>query len=144
MLGEFSQTNITIEAGKNHDLGSLKWKPIRYGRQLWEIGYPDRTGGKFYKGDGADYWLWGWCVRYGDLFPNDITYTIGKSDYHRDWFFEQVPHELSEAWKNPAAKDPLNQRFGWMKAGTPGENMWRVIGVKCRSAVVRSAVFWPN
>ncbi len=90
--------------------------------------YPDRTGGKFYKGDGADYWLWGWCIRYGDLFPNDVTYTIGNSDYHRDWFFEQVPHESSEAWKNPAAKDPLNQRFGWMKAGTPGENMWRVIG----------------
>ena len=31
-------------------------------------------------------------LRYGDLFPNDITYTIGKSDYHKDWFFEQVPH----------------------------------------------------
>jgi rhamnogalacturonan endolyase len=128
VLGEFSQTNITIEAGKNLNWGSINWKPVRYGRQLWEIGYPDRTGGKFYKGDGADYWLWGWCIRYGDLFPNDITYTIGKSDYHRDWFFEQVPHESSEAWKNPAAKDPLNQRFGWMKAGTPGENMWRVIG----------------
>jgi rhamnogalacturonan endolyase len=128
VLGEFSQTNITIEAGKNLNLGSINWKPVRYGRQLWEIGYPDRTGGKFYKGDGADYWLWGWCIRYGDVFPNDITYTIGKSDYHRDWFFEQVPHELSEAWKNPAAKDPLNQRFGWVKAGTPGENMWRVIG----------------
>ena len=109
------------QAGKNLDLGKIDWQPVRYGKQLWEIGYPDRTGDKFYKGDGDNYWLWGWCVRYGDLFPNDITYTIGKSDYRKDWFFEQVPHELSDAWKNPAAKDPLNQRFGWMKTAAAGE-----------------------
>jgi rhamnogalacturonan endolyase len=89
---------------------------VRYGRQIWEIGYPDRTGGKFYKGDGSNYWLWGWCVRYPLLFPNDITYTIGKSDYHKDWFFEQVPHGQSTAWLNPGAKDPANQRFGWVKS----------------------------
>ena len=128
VLGEFAQANIAIEAGKTLDLGKLEWKPVRYGKQVWEIGYPDRTGGKFYKGDGQNYWLWGWCVRYGDLFPHDITYTIGKSDYHKDWFFEQVPHELSEAWKNPAAKDPLNQPFGWVKIPPPDENLWRTIG----------------
>jgi rhamnogalacturonan endolyase len=116
VLGEFAQTNITVEAGKNLDLGRLQWKPVRYGRQIWEIGYPDRTGDKFYKGDNDNYWLWGWYLRYADLFPNDITYTIGKSDFHKDWFFEQVPHATSDAWKNPDAKDPLNQRFGWMKA----------------------------
>jgi rhamnogalacturonan endolyase len=127
VLGEFEQTNITVAAGKTLDLGKIQWKPVRYGKQVWEIGYPDRTGGKFYKGDGANYWLWGWCVRYGELFPNDITYTIGKSDYHKDWFFEQVPHELSDAWKNPAAKDPLHQPFGWVKAGPPGQDMWRTI-----------------
>ena len=128
VLGEFAQTSITVAAGQNLDLGKLNWKPVRYGKQVWEIGYPDRTGGKFYKGDPANYWLWGWPVRYGDLFPNDITYTIGKSDYHKDWFFEQVPHELSEAWKNPEAKDPLNQRFGWMQTAKGTEDMWRTIG----------------
>jgi rhamnogalacturonan endolyase len=56
------------------------------------------------------------ALRYALLFPNDITYTIGKSDYHKDWFFEEVPHALSMAWVNPAAKDPANQRFGWVKA----------------------------
>jgi len=128
VLGEFAQANVTVSAGKTLDLDKINWQPVRYGKQVWEIGYPDRTGGKFYKGDGANYWLWGWCVRYGDLFPNDITYTIGKSDYRKDWFFEQVPHELSDAWKNPAAKDPLHQRFGWVKTAAPGENMWRTIG----------------
>jgi rhamnogalacturonan endolyase len=116
VLGEFTNYNITVAAGGSLDLGKLEWKPVRYGRQIWEIGYPDRTGGKFYKGDGSNYWLWGWCVRYPLLFPNDITYTIGKSDYHKDWFFEQVPHGQSTAWLNPGAKDPANQRFGWVKS----------------------------
>jgi rhamnogalacturonan endolyase len=116
VLGELAQANITVEAGKTLDLGQIEWKPVRYGKQIWEIGYPDRTGGKFFKGDGENYWLWGWCLRYPLLFSNDITYTIGKSDYHKDWFFEQVPHGESMAWLNPEAKDPANQRFGWVKA----------------------------
>jgi rhamnogalacturonan endolyase len=131
VLGEFAQTKITVEAGKNLDLGKLNWQPIRYGKQVWEIGYPDRTAGKFYKGDPENYWLWGWYLRYGELFPNDITYTIGKSDYHKDWFIEQTPrspHELVSAWENPQAKDPLNQRFGWMKTAAAGQDMWKTIG----------------
>jgi rhamnogalacturonan endolyase len=116
VLGEFAQTDITVEAGKTLDLSKVEWKPVRYGKQVWDIGYPDRTGDKFYKGDGDNYWLWGWCLRYPLLFPNDITYTIGKSDYHKDWFFEQVPHGESTAWLNPDAKDPANQRFGWVKS----------------------------
>jgi rhamnogalacturonan endolyase len=126
VLGEFAKTDITVEAGKNLDLGKLDWKPVRNGKQLWEIGYPNRNGSEFFKGN--DYWLWGWCVRYPLLFPNDITYTVGKSDWKKDWFFEQTPHGTSTAWLNPEAKDPANQRFGWVKAGTPGQDMWRTIG----------------
>jgi rhamnogalacturonan endolyase len=135
VLGEFAQANITVEAGKNLDLGQLNWQPVRFGKQIWEIGYPDRTGGKFFKGDGADYWHWGWCVRYPLLFPNDLTFTIGQSDYHKDWFFEEVPHGLSTAWLNPAAKDPANQPFGWVKAESLSQypqsdetGPWRVYG----------------
>jgi len=130
VLGEFARANITVTAGQTLDLGQIAWKPVRYGRQVWEIGYPDRTGGKFFKGDGDNYWLWGWGLRYPLLFPNDITYTIGKSDYRRDWFFEQVPHGESRAWLNPDAKDPANQRFGWVKAEPPGTTAdpWRVYG----------------
>jgi rhamnogalacturonan endolyase len=128
VLGEYAKTDITVEAGKPLNLGKLDWKPVRYGRQLWEIGYPDRTGDKFFKGDGANYWLWGWPLRYGDLFPNDITYTIGKSDYRKDWFFEEVPHSTTEAWKNPTAKDPLNQRFGWVNSPNGTQDMWREWG----------------
>jgi rhamnogalacturonan endolyase len=128
VLGEYAKTDITVEAGKPLNLGKLTWQPVRYGRQLWEIGYPDRTADKFYKGDGANYWLWGWPLRYGDLFPNDITYTVGKSDYRRDWFFEEVPHSTTDAWKNPTAKDPLNQRFGWVNLPDGQQDMWRQWG----------------
>jgi len=128
VLGEFAQAGVIVKAGEAVNLGKLDWKPVRYGKQVWEIGYPDRTGDKFYKGDGSNYWKWGWCVRYPLLFPNDITYTIGRSDYHKDWFFEEVPHGESTAWLNPEAKDPANQPFGWVAAGTPGQDMWRAIG----------------
>jgi len=116
VLGDFAQADVTVEAGKTVNLGRLEWKPVRYGRQLWEIGYPDRTGDKFFKGDGANNWLWGWNLRYALLFPNDITYTVGKSDYRKDWFFEEVPHAADLSFVNPEAKDPANQRFGWVKA----------------------------
>jgi rhamnogalacturonan endolyase len=128
VLGEYTNLNVTVEAGKTLDLGQLDWNPVRFGKQIWEIGYPDRTGGKFYKGDGSNYWLWGWYLRYPLLYPNDITYTIGKSDYHKDWFLEQVPHSETTSWVNPEAKDPANQRFGWIKAGTANQDMWRSIG----------------
>ncbi len=135
VLGEFERANITVKAGENLDLGTITWTPVRYGKQLWDIGYPDRTGGKFLKGDGRDYWLWGWCLRYPLLFPHDVTYTIGQSDYHKDWFFEEVPHSETTAWLNPEAKDPANQRFGWVKAESlqeyPQSNQtgpWRVYG----------------
>jgi rhamnogalacturonan endolyase len=128
VLGEYAKTDITVEAGKSIDLGKLQWQPVRYGKQIWEIGYPDRTADKFFKGDGDNYWLWGWPLRYGDLFPKDITYIVGKSDFHKDWFFEEVPHATSDAWKNPAAKDPLNQRFGWVNNPTGTQDMWREWG----------------
>jgi len=116
VLGEFAQANITVSAGKTLDLGKIEWKPVRYGKQLWEIGYPNRDASEFYKGDGDNYWLWGWNLRYALLYPNDLTYTVGKSDYHKDWFFEEVPHAEDLSFVNPAAKDPANQRFGWVKA----------------------------
>ena len=90
VLGEFSKANVTVQKGVPLNLGSIEWKPVRYGRQLWDIGIPNRTGSEFFKGD--DYFHWGWYLQYPKLFPNDVNFTIGKSDYRKDWFFEQVPH----------------------------------------------------
>ena len=90
VLGDYSRTNVAVASGTKLDLGKLSWQPVRYGQQLWDIGIPNRNGSEFFKGD--DYFHWGWYLEYPKLFPNDVNYTIGKSDFHKDWFFEQVPH----------------------------------------------------
>jgi rhamnogalacturonan endolyase len=90
VLGEFVKTDITVAAGKALDLGKLQWTPVRRGRQLWEIGIPNRTATEFFKGD--DYFHDGMPVLYAQLFPNDINYVIGQSDFRKDWYYQQVPH----------------------------------------------------
>jgi rhamnogalacturonan endolyase len=90
VLGDFTLTNVTVRAGQKLDLGKLNWQPVRHGKQLWDIGIPNRSGAEFFKGD--DYYHWGWYLEYPKLFPNDVNYVVGQSDFHKDWFFEQVPH----------------------------------------------------
>lgn len=98
VLGEYVQTNVTISAGKPLDIGKLIWKPLRYGRQLWQIGIPDRTSGEFLHGN--HYWQWGIYNEYPKDFPHDVHYVIGKSDFHKDWNMMQVPHALDTTGKS--------------------------------------------
>jgi rhamnogalacturonan endolyase len=97
VLGEFARTDIKVEAGKPLDLGTMDWKPVRDGTQVWEIGVPDRTAGKFFQG--PDYWHWGIYYQYARQFPQDVHYVIGKSDYHKDWNIMQVPHSTDPSGK---------------------------------------------
>jgi rhamnogalacturonan endolyase len=89
VLGEFTQAEVTVKPGGSLDLGHLEWKPVRYGRQLWDIGIPDRTAREFLHGD--HFWQWGLYDQYPKDFPNDVNYVIGKSDYHKDWNYCQCP-----------------------------------------------------
>ena len=90
VLGDLTVTNITVASGKDLPLAAIEWQPVRHGRQLWDIGIPNRTGSEFFKGN--DYFHWGWYLEYPKLFPKDVNYVVGKSDFRKDWFFEQVPH----------------------------------------------------
>ena len=97
VLGEYTKTEIVVEPGRTLDLGALTWTPVRRGRQLWDIGIPNRNGSEFFMGEAyADPEI---SLRYATLFPHDVTYTIGRSDFRKDWFFQQVPHN-----EDPAAK----------------------------------------
>ena len=89
VLGEYAKTDITVEPGKSIDLGDLEWQPVRHGKQLWEIGVPDRTAAEFFHGD--HYWQWGLYNEYPKDFPDDVNFTIGKSDYRKDWNYCQCP-----------------------------------------------------
>jgi rhamnogalacturonan endolyase len=90
VLGEFAKADITVVAGQSLDLGRLQWTPVRRGKQVWEIGIPNRNGTEFAKGD--DYFHDGMGLVYAQLFPNDVNYVIGQSDYRKDWYFQHVPH----------------------------------------------------
>jgi len=90
VLGEYTKTGVVIEAGKPLDLSKLTWTPVRKGKQLWEIGIPNRTAREFLKGD--DYFNDGMPIQYAKLFPKGINYVVGKSDFRKDWYYQHVPH----------------------------------------------------
>ncbi|KAK7407178.1 hypothetical protein VNO78_08875 [Psophocarpus tetragonolobus] len=111
-IGDYKYTNtITIKPGDKIDLNSLVYNPPRNGLTLWEIGIPDRSAAEFYVPDPnkkfanrlflndtqdkfRQYGLW---ARYTELYPKyDLVYTVGVSDYHKDWFYAQFTRSTSE------------------------------------------------
>ncbi len=99
VLGDFSRADIHIEAGKTTELGNLTWTPVRYGRQLWEIGVPNRSAEEFRHGD--HFWQWGLYNLYPQEFPDGVDFVVGKSDWRRDWNYAQPPRPDGEGrWKD--------------------------------------------
>jgi rhamnogalacturonan endolyase len=97
VLGEYAQTDVRVEPGQSIDLGTLSWTPLRKGKQLWDVGIPNRSGSEFFQGQAyADPSI---SLKYATLFPNDVHYVIGHSDFRKDWFFQHVPHN-----EDPAAR----------------------------------------
>ena len=88
VLDEFHRADIEIVAGRDLALGDLAWTPVRHGRQLWQIGTPDRRASEFRHGDNPR--RWGLWLEYPKDFPNDVDFTIGRDDPRVDWNFAQV------------------------------------------------------
>ncbi|KAF3580041.1 hypothetical protein DY000_02034145 [Brassica cretica] len=116
-IGDYKyEQNITITPGSEMNVGPIVYEPPRNGPTLWEIGVPDRTAGEFYIPDPyptlmnnlyvnplqdrfRQYGLWD---RYSDLYPeNDLVYTIGLSNYRRDWFFAHVTRNVGNNTYQP-------------------------------------------
>ena len=93
ILGDYSHPNVTVEAGKVTPLGTLSWVPLRYGKQVWEIGVPNRSAEEFRHGD--HYWQWGLYNLYPQEFPNGVNFVIGKSDWKKDWNYVQPPTQVA-------------------------------------------------
>lgn len=89
VLGQFSRADIKVEAGRTLDLGRLVWRPVHYGRKVWQIGTADRSAAEFRHGD--DYWHWGLYYLYPKEFPHDVDFVVGRSDPKRDWNYCQPP-----------------------------------------------------
>lgn len=90
VLGEFVREGVEVLPGQMIDMGQLAWTPVRKGQQLWEIGIPNRNASEFRGAD--DYADPEISLHYAKLFPNDVNFVIGQSDFHKDWFFQHVPH----------------------------------------------------
>ncbi|XP_022878127.1 probable rhamnogalacturonate lyase B isoform X3 [Olea europaea var. sylvestris] len=129
-IGDYLNKNsITITSGCFINIGNLVYKPPRNGPTLWEIGIPDRSAREFYVPDPnpkyinklyinhdrfRQYGLW---ERYTELYPNgDLVYTVGQSDYTKDWFFAQVTRKKDEktyqgtTWQIKFNLDMVNPR----------------------------------
>lgn len=120
ILGEFSKADVTVEAGKTISLGTLSWVPIRYGKQIWEIGTPDRSAHEFRHGD--YYWQWGLYNKYPEEFPHDVNFIIGKSDPSRDWNYVEPPHKTIDG-----KYTGTTWRITWnMPRVSPGKAMLRL------------------
>ncbi|XP_031283521.1 probable rhamnogalacturonate lyase B [Pistacia vera] len=110
VVGDYKHDiNITVKAGSKFKLGAIVYRPPRYGPTLWEIGVPDRSAveyfvpdpyptlmNRLYTKDTMDkfrqYGLW---EQYADIYRNDdLKYTVGVSDYTREWFFAHVTREI--------------------------------------------------
>lgn len=99
VLGEYVKTEITVEEGKSINLGDIDWTPVRRGKQIWEIGVNNRNASEFLGGD--KFYVPAYLKQYPVLFPTGVNYTVGKSDFTKDWFYAHVPFvENPEAPEN--------------------------------------------
>ncbi|KAF5960455.1 hypothetical protein HYC85_001664 [Camellia sinensis] len=106
---------LNITPGRHIRLGVLVFDPPREGPTLWEIGIPDRTAAEFYVPDPnptlmnqlyvnlpdkfRQYGLWD---RYTEVYPDeDLSYTVGISNYQTDWFFAHVNRNIGNKTYEP-------------------------------------------
>lgn len=133
VLGEFAQADVVVEAGKTLDLGRVTWTPVRHGKPLWEVGIPNRNGSEF---AGADqFWVPEKPLEYAKLFPNDVNFVIGKSDFRKDWYFQHVPHN-----ENPEAKSDPFRGITTPGRATPFTVTFNVPAAQRGQAILRLAI----
>ncbi|XP_057726287.1 probable rhamnogalacturonate lyase B isoform X2 [Arachis stenosperma] len=110
-IGDYrSNYLLTITPGCDKNLSDIIFEPPRDGPTLWEIGIPDRSAAEFYvPGPNPNYInklyidhpdkfrQYGLWERYSELYPReDLIYTVGVSDYSKDWFFAHVTRKKDD------------------------------------------------
>ena len=87
---------VTVKAGETTQLGAIDWNPVRLGATVFELGTPNRKSDEFRHGE--DYWapgmppklgfptpVWGGQMEFPVDFPKGMNYTVGKSQWTKDW-----------------------------------------------------------
>ena len=87
--GEYSETDIVVDGqGKTTKLGVLNWVPKSFGKTVWQIGTPDKSGAEFHLGD--RYFEPGIQLRFSEKFSGGLRYETANAEAS-DWFFTQAP-----------------------------------------------------
>ena len=47
IFGDYTQDDVVVEAGKTTALSNVVWRAESAGKELWRIGVPDKTSGKY-------------------------------------------------------------------------------------------------
>lgn len=87
---------VAVKAGETTQLGAIEWKPVRVGATVFELGAPNRKSDEFRHSE--DYWapspapklgfptpVWGGQMEFPLDFPDGMNYTVGKSQWTKDW-----------------------------------------------------------
>jgi rhamnogalacturonan endolyase len=121
--GTYQDPAVVTVAPGTLSLGTLTWAPPRLGPTVWEIGIPDRDSDEFNGGshDVIAYSgvlpplaggapddtpaIWGAFLNYPNLYPNGVSYTVGVSDYSKDWNYCQptVYNASAGTWSGSAS-----------------------------------------
>lgn len=120
VMDEFRHDGVKVDAGTTVDLKLPDWEAVRHGRQVWQIGTPDRTAKEFRHGD--DYREWGLWNQYPKDFPNGVNFVIGKSKERTDWNFAQCEVQKNGVW----AGTSWNILFDLASAPKPGTATLRI------------------
>ncbi|KAL7415871.1 galactose mutarotase-like domain-containing protein [Mrakia frigida] len=93
VFGDYIYDNVVITAGKTTSR-SWSWSPDQNGAEIWRIGVPDKSAGEYLHGLAKDpnhtnhpeehrayYGQWDFV----NDFPTGVNYTVGVSDYAKDW-----------------------------------------------------------
>jgi fibronectin type 3 domain-containing protein len=120
--------SVTVTGGTTNNLGTVTWTPTRVGSTVFEIGYPDRTGGKFRHGE--DYWtgdigpsasmpspIWSKHLEYPFEFPSGPNYIVGQSRWTTDWNYVQPV-----VTDNAGSFNGSTSTITFNLASTPGAN----------------------
>jgi rhamnogalacturonan endolyase len=134
VMDEFRRDNLVVSKGKTIDLSTLEWKPVRHGRQLWQIGKPDRTAKEFRHGD--DYRQWGLWLKYPQEFPNGVNFIIGKSNERTDWNYAQVNVQKDGEWVGTT----WEIQFNMSEPPKPGEATLRLAIAAAQAPVLAVSV----
>ena len=98
-VGEYSQTDVSVDAGQTTSLGDVVWTLFHPGNSIaWEIGIPDRNSTEFRHGN--DYFEPFLYQQFAAEFSGPLEYTIGVSDWSTDWNYAQTQSiEAGMNWK---------------------------------------------